>query len=112
MARKTRYHKIVTKEKMEEVLGENKELLDDFLEYCRAVNRSPATIYQYRNLLQIFFVWNLEDNENKSYFVITKRDFMTFFGYLTGVLGARHFLVILQAFSERVQTEWLRFVRR
>lgn len=88
MARKTRHNRIVTKEKMEEVLGENKELLDDFLEYCRAVNRSPATIYQYRNLLQIFFVWNFEDNENKSYFVITKRDFMTFFGYLTGVLGA------------------------
>lgn len=89
MARKTQYHKnLVTEEKMNKVSELNRSLLKDFLDYCVASNKSSKTIYQYKSQLRIFFVWNMENNENVFFVDIKKRDYIKFFQYLSEDLGA------------------------
>lgn len=79
---------LVTDDKWELVLDRNKELLEDFSRYLSASDKSPQTIYQYKRQLQIFFVWNEENNKNKLFVDVKKRDFILFFGYLGNELGA------------------------
>lgn len=52
--------------------------MNDFLDYLKSVDRSAGTINGYRNDLEIFFVWNLENNKNKKFIDITKREFARF----------------------------------
>ena len=78
MARRTVYNNIVTDEKLMKVNPKNIELTNDFLDYLASVDRSPKTIYQYSNDLNIFFVWNLENNENKFFVDLKKRDIVRF----------------------------------
>ena len=88
MGRKSIYNRgLVTQEKWEAVSPENKELLSDFMEYCIASNKSPATRYQYQKQLEMFFCWNVEFNKNKFFVDIKKRDFLRFLGYLADELG-------------------------
>ncbi|MGL4425949.1 MAG: hypothetical protein ACRCTC_06835, partial [Cetobacterium sp.] len=62
MSRKTVYNKnLVTTEKWDLVLEDNKELLVDFLDYKRATSKSAETIKQYEATLRIFLVWVLEN---------------------------------------------------
>lgn len=72
--RSTVYNKITTPEKIAQINPKNKQLIDDFLDYLSSVDRSPQTIAQYRSDLYIFFVWNLENNDNKEFIKITKRE--------------------------------------
>lgn len=78
MARKTVYNSITSPELLEQVLLENKQLGDDFIEYLQSIDRSPNTIDQYKNDLNIFWVWNLQNNNNKPFIKITKREFARF----------------------------------
>jgi len=79
--RSTVYNKITSKDKLEKINIKNKELQNDFLGYLESIDRSPKTITQYENDLNIFFVWNLENNENKFYVDSKKRDIIRFQGY-------------------------------
>lgn len=89
MARETKYNNnLVTEEKLKKVCQDNLVLLSDFLEYCKASNKSPKTIYQYKNQLQIFFVWNAEKNNNIFFVNIKKRDYIRFFSYLSNDLDS------------------------
>lgn len=81
MARKTVYNNITSEESLSKILPENKELSKDFLEYLQSIDRSPNTISQYRSDLDIFFVYNLEQNNNKRFTEITKREFARFQNY-------------------------------
>ena len=57
MARSTVYNDgLVTEAKWEKVSKENKRLLKDFLDYCKASDKSPQTRYQYERQLKIFLV--------------------------------------------------------
>lgn len=82
MARKTIYNKnLKDKEAWDGVSNANKSLLKDFLNYCNTNDKSPSTIRQYREELQIFFVWNYKYNCNKFFIDMRKREFISFFGY-------------------------------
>lgn len=78
MSRKTIHHKITSEETMDKILPVNKALMNDFLDYLRSVDRSPNTIKHYQNDLEIFFVYNMEQNGNKPFTEITKREFVRF----------------------------------
>lgn len=87
MGRKTVYNNITTPELLSQILPENKTLGEDFLEYLQSIDRSPNTIDQYKSDLQIFWVWNLQENNNKSFIKISKREFAKFQNYCLNVWG-------------------------
>ena len=74
----TVYNNIVTEEKKKMINKENLDLMNDFLDYLRSVDRSPQTIAAYRNDLLIFFTIVLEDMNNIRFVDITKRQFARF----------------------------------
>lgn len=82
MARKTVYNSIVSDVSWNQVSKENKEVMNEFLDYCKSVDKSPTTIKAYNDDLRIFFVWNLENNNNKFFVDFTKRDIMKYQNYL------------------------------
>ena len=51
---------------------------EDFVEYLQSIDRAPTTISQYKSDLAIFWVWNLQYNNNKPFIKITKREFARF----------------------------------
>ena len=82
MSRKTKQNKITTPELLEQVNPENKRLMDDYLTYLHSIQRSPQTINGYRNDLEIFFVWCLQNAGNKFFVDITKRDIVAYQNWL------------------------------
>lgn len=78
MARTTKYNAICSNDKLEHLDKQNKFLLTEFLEYLKSVDKASTTIEQYRNDLNIFFCWNLDNNDNKPFTKITKREFAKF----------------------------------
>jgi integrase len=91
MPRET-YRKIITSPELwEKVNIENKKLMDRFLREKNA-RSSDMTIKGYRSDLEIFFTWNLENNDNKFFIDIKKIEFSDFFSYAVEELqwnGAR-----------------------
>lgn len=81
MPRSTVYNQITSEESIAKILPDNKRLYEDFLDYLKSIDRSPNTIDQYRHDLQIFFVWNIDNNNNKPFIEITKREFARFQNY-------------------------------
>jgi len=81
MGRSTVYNNIVTEEKLKKINKQNVELCKDFLDYLVSIDRSPNTIDQYRNDLKIFMCWNLENNDNKYFVDLTKREIAKFQKY-------------------------------
>ena len=79
MARSTVYNDgLVTDEKWERVSKQNKALLKDFLDYCKASNKSPATRYQYEQQLKIFLCYLCDNCDNKFFVDLKKRDLIKF----------------------------------
>ena len=78
MARKTKCNRICNEFLLEQIHDQNKRLIYSFEEYLISVDKSPMTIEQYRNDLQIFFCWNVTDNNNKPFTSITKKDYAKF----------------------------------
>jgi len=78
MARSTVYNQITTPELIKQIHKENIKLYEDFLSYLASINRSVRTIDSYRNDLEIFFCWNFNENNNKDFIDITKREFARF----------------------------------
>lgn len=85
MPRKT-FRKIITSpELIEQINPENKRLMERFLKNY-STKKSPNTIVNYRSNLNIFFCWNLENNDNISIINIKKYHLMDFFDYAATVL--------------------------
>ena len=78
MGRTTVYNDITSAEKKSKINPKNINLINDYLDYLKSIDRSPNTISQYEHDLNIFFVWNFENNENKNFIDITKREFARF----------------------------------
>jgi site-specific recombinase XerD len=72
MPRKTEKHDLTSDEKISKISKENKELMDEFLNYLSSIDKSPNTINGYINDLHIFLCWNLEQNNNKFFVKFTK----------------------------------------
>lgn len=87
MARKTKMNSITTPELLSQVSTENKELLADFLDYLRSVQRSEATIAGYENDIQIAWIWNLLHNNNIPYVNWTKRQVVRYQNWLLNENG-------------------------
>lgn len=88
MGRTTTYNNVVTDELWESVNKDNKLLLEDFIDYKRSSDKSPNTLYQYNNVIKLFFVWNLLNNDNKFFVDMKKREFIRFFNYMVTELKA------------------------
>ena len=78
LGRSTVYNNITTPELLEQVLPSNTQLADDFIDYLKSIGRADTTIEQYKSDLRIFWVWNLQYNQNKEFIKITKREFARF----------------------------------
>lgn len=81
MGRTTVYNEITNDEKISRINSKNKELMNDFLDYLVSIDRSPNTISQYKSDLLIFFCWNIENNNNKYFVDLTKREVAKFQKY-------------------------------
>ena len=78
MGRTTVYNEITSEEKISQINPKNIGLMNDFLDYLVSIDRSPNTISQYKSDLLIFFCWNIENNENKYFVDLTKREVAKF----------------------------------
>lgn len=82
MGRKTKKNVITSPELLSQINPENKQLLDDFLEYLRSIQRSETTIAGYKSDIEIAFVWNLQMNGNKFFVDWTKRNVVAYQNWL------------------------------
>lgn len=82
MARKTKMNSITSPESLAQVNPKNTQLLKDFLDYLRAVQRSETTIHGYENDIQIAWVWCLQNNDNKFFTDWTKRNVLAYQNWL------------------------------
>lgn len=82
MGRKTVMNDLTTPEEIAAYNSENRQLKEDFLEYLRSTQRSPGTLKGYNSDLDIFFVWNMKYNGDKSFVNLTKRNIVTFQNWL------------------------------
>lgn len=82
MARSTKMNSITSPELLRQVNPKNKQLLADFLDYLRSVQRSETTIAGYDNGIQIAWVWCLQNNDNKFFVDWTKRNIVAYQNWL------------------------------
>lgn len=82
MARSTKMNSITSPELLRQVNPKNKQLLADFLDYLRSVQRSETTIAGYDNDIQIAWVWCLQNNDNKFFIDWTKRNIVAYQNWL------------------------------
>lgn len=85
--RTTVYNNIVTPEDLKAINKKNIELSEDFLDYLSSVDRSKTTIHAYKNDLEIFFTWNLKENDNIYFVELTKRQIAKFQNYALNTLN-------------------------
>lgn len=82
MGRKTKMNSITSPELLAQVNPENTQLLEDFKDYLRSVQRSETTIAGYENDIQIAFVWCLRHNNNTFFVNWTKRNIVAYQNWL------------------------------
>ena len=85
--RTTVYNNITSETTTSQINPENIELMEDFLDYLKSIDRSKETIKSYRSDLLIFFTIVLERLNNKSFIDITKREFARLQSYFINYLG-------------------------
>jgi len=79
--RRKTFRKVITSpELIEQINPKNKMLMERFLKNF-ATKRSPNSVVSYKSNLNIFFTWNLLENDNKHFVDVRKRDLMDFFDY-------------------------------
>lgn len=87
MARKTKMNSITSPELLAQVNPKNTELLKDFIDYLRSVQRSETTIAGYENDIQIAWVWSLLHNDNAFYVNWSKRQIVKYQNWLLNENG-------------------------
>jgi site-specific recombinase XerD len=86
MARKT-FRKVITSDELlEQINPENKKMIKRFLKE-KNTRCSDATIRNYTSDLNIFFTWNLLENDDKFFVDIKKIELADFFSYAVDDLG-------------------------
>ncbi len=107
MARKTYRKIVVTPELLEQVNKENLKLMARFLKE-KNTRSSNLTVEGYRSDLNIFWCWNLQNNDNKFFIDIKKIEFADFFSYVVEELhwGSSRFSRLrscLSSFSQFIE---------
>lgn len=87
MARKTKMNSITTPELIAQVNKDNMDLLREYLDYLRSIQRSETTIAGYENDILIAFVWCLQNNNNKFFVEWTKRNIVAYQNWLLNING-------------------------
>lgn len=82
MGRQTKMNSITSEDLLAQVNQDNKDLLKDFLDYLRSVQRSETTIHGYENDIQIAWVWCLQNNKNLFFVDWTKRNVVAYQNWL------------------------------
>lgn len=82
MGRQTKMNSITSPELLAQVNPDNKQLLKDFLDYLRSVQRSETTCAGYESDIQIAWVWCLQNNNNKFFVEWTKRNIVAYQSWL------------------------------
>lgn len=82
MARKTKMNHITSPELLAQVNPKNLELLNDFVDYLRSIQRSEETIKGYINDIHIAWVWSLKYNSNLFYVDWGKRQIVRYQNWL------------------------------
>ena len=81
MAGRKTFRKVITSDSLiAQINKENVKLMERFLKNF-ATKRSPKSVTVYRSNLNIFFVWNLLENDNKPFAKIRKLEMLDFFDY-------------------------------
>lgn len=80
MPRATYRKVITTPDLISQINKDNAELAERFLKE-KSIRTSPKTIIVYKSNLDIFFVWNMQNNKNKHFTDIKKLEFSDFFSY-------------------------------
>lgn len=82
MGRKTKQNKITNPELISQINPKNVRLMNDFLEYLRSIGKAESTVKAYTSDLYIFFVWVLQNADNKYFPEVTKRDIISYQNWL------------------------------
>lgn len=82
MGRMTTKKKLTSPELLEQVCQENKDIKRDFLSYLKSTQHSQGTIDSYANDIDIWCVWNLQQNWNKPFTEMTKRNLIAYQNWL------------------------------
>lgn len=82
MSRKTKMNSITSPELLAQVNPENTQLLSDFLDYLRSIQRSETTIAGYKNDIEIAWAWCLQNNGNHYFVDWTKRNIVAYQNWL------------------------------
>ena len=80
MPRETFKKQITSPELTAQFNPKNVKLVDKFLKY-KNTSKSDGTVTGYTSDLNIFFTWNLLENDNKLFTDMKKIEFADFFGY-------------------------------
>lgn len=86
MARTTVYNNVFTEEKWLLVNEDNKDLMNEFVEYLHSVNRSQGTIDGYVADLKMLFIITHDIMKNKFFVDFNKRDIMKLQNYLINTM--------------------------
>ena len=78
---------ITSPELLKQVNPENMQLLHDFMDYLKSVQKSEGTIHSYENDIQIAWVWCLKYNGNKFFVDWTKRNIVAYQNWLINENG-------------------------
>ncbi len=82
MGRKTKQNRICSPELIAQINPKNIRLMNDFLDYLRSVGKAESTVKAYNSDLYIFFVWVLQNADNKYFPQISKRDIVAYQNWL------------------------------
>ncbi len=82
MGRKTKINKITSPALIAQINPKNARLMNDFLDYLRSVGKAESTVKAYTSDLYIFFVWVLQNADNKYFPEISKRDIVAYQNWL------------------------------
>lgn len=82
MSRKTKQNNITSPELIAQINPENIRLIEDYMTYLKSIQRSENTLKGYLNDLHIFMVWNLQNNKNKLFTELSKRDVISYQNWL------------------------------
>lgn len=82
MGRKTQMNSLTTPELLKQVNPENLDILEEFLDYLRSLQRSEGTINGYLHDIQIAFVWCAQYNNNLPFVDWKKRHVIKYQNWL------------------------------
>ena len=85
MPRETTRKRITSDELIAQINPRNMKLVERFLKNFET-RRSPSSVKVYKSNFDIFFCWNLDNNDNKFFTDIKKIEFMDFFDFAASFL--------------------------